>query len=69
MQDHALRVGEEVVIEGRIRLTILAVEGDRVFFGIAAAEPHRRQRPGGPPAATPDGGCAGASGERQLTEG
>jgi len=39
MQDNALRVGEEVVIEGRIRLTILAAEEDRVFFGIAAAEP------------------------------
>ena len=38
MQDHALRVGDEVVIEGRIRLTILAVEEDRVFFGLAAAE-------------------------------
>ena len=51
MQDLALRVGEAVVIEGRIRLTILAVEEDRVFFGIAA-EPSgvsgpaaRRRRP------------------------
>jgi hypothetical protein len=28
-QDYALRVGEELVIEGHIRLTILAVEGDK----------------------------------------
>jgi hypothetical protein len=39
MQDHVLRVGEELVIEGRIRLTILAVEEGRVLFGIAAAQP------------------------------
>jgi hypothetical protein len=39
MQEHTLGVGEELVIEGGIRLTILAVEEDRVFFGIAAAEP------------------------------
>jgi hypothetical protein len=53
MQDHALRVGDELVIDGRIRLTILAVEEDRVVFGLAAAEPggvsgpvagHRRHR-------------------------
>ncbi len=52
MQDHALRVGDELVIDGRIRLTILAVEEDRVSFGLAAAEPGgmsgpvaRRRRP------------------------
>ena len=33
------KVGEEIVIEGRICLTILAVEEGRVFLGIAAAEP------------------------------
>jgi Global regulator protein family len=52
MRDHALRVGDELVIDGRIRLTILAVEEDSVSFGIAAAEPGgvsgpvaRRRRP------------------------
>ncbi len=35
MQYDLLRVGEELVIEGSIRLTILAVEGDMVFLGIA----------------------------------
>jgi hypothetical protein len=39
MQDHALRVGEELVIEGHICLTILAVEEGKVQFGISAAEP------------------------------
>jgi hypothetical protein len=34
MQDHALRVGEELVIQGHIRLTILAVEQGKVVFGI-----------------------------------
>jgi hypothetical protein len=36
MQDHALRVGEELVIPGHIRLTILAVEEDKVVLGITA---------------------------------
>lgn len=39
MQDHTLSVGEELVIEDLVRLTILAVEEGRVVFGIAA-EPH-----------------------------
>jgi hypothetical protein len=36
MQHHALRVGEELVIPGHIRLTILAVDEDEVFLGITA---------------------------------
>jgi hypothetical protein len=36
MRDHALRVGEELVIEGHVRLTILAVEQGRVVLGITA---------------------------------
>jgi hypothetical protein len=36
MQDHSLQVGEELVIQGHIRLTILAVEEDEVFLGIIA---------------------------------
>jgi hypothetical protein len=36
MQDYALRVGEELVIHGHIRLSILAVEEDEVFLGITA---------------------------------
>lgn len=34
MQDHALRVGEQLVIEGHARLTILAVEEGKVVVGI-----------------------------------
>jgi hypothetical protein len=36
MGDHALRVGEELEIQGHIRLTVLAVEEDDVFLGITA---------------------------------
>ena len=36
MQDHALRVGEELVIQSHIRLTVLAVEEDEVVLGITA---------------------------------
>ena len=39
MQEHALGVGEELVIDGGIRLTLLAVEADEVLFGITAPEP------------------------------
>jgi hypothetical protein len=34
MQDLALRVGEQLVIQDHVRLTILSVEGGRVVFGI-----------------------------------
>ena len=34
MLDHALRVGDELVIQGYARLTILAVEEDDVVLGI-----------------------------------
>jgi carbon storage regulator len=30
------RIGEEIVIDGNIRLTVIAVKGDRVRLGIAA---------------------------------
>ena len=36
MKDHVLRVGEELVIQGHIRLTVLAVEEDEVVLGITA---------------------------------
>ena len=36
MQDHTLRVGEELVIQGHVRLTILAVDQDEVLLGITA---------------------------------
>jgi hypothetical protein len=36
MQDHVLHVGEELVIQGHVRLTILAVDGDEIFLGITA---------------------------------
>jgi hypothetical protein len=42
MQDHSLRVGDELVIQDHICLTILAVEEDEVILGITAitAEPN-----------------------------
>lgn len=36
MQDHSLRVGDELFIQGHIRLTILAVDEDEVILGITA---------------------------------
>jgi hypothetical protein len=39
MQEHILGVGDELVIEGDIHLTILAVEADEVLLGITAPEP------------------------------
>jgi hypothetical protein len=48
MQDHTLRVGEELVIQGYVRLTILGVEQGRVVFGITA-EPNDMQDPGACP--------------------
>ena len=42
MNDHVLRVGEELVIPGHIRLTILAVEEDKVVLGITAEPNHVR---------------------------
>lgn len=36
MQDHTLRLGEELVIQGHIRLTILAIDEDEVSLGITA---------------------------------
>jgi sRNA-binding carbon storage regulator CsrA len=40
MQEHALGVGEELVIDGRIRLTLLGVETAEVLLGITAPEPN-----------------------------
>ncbi len=39
MQEHALGVGDELVIEGGLRLTILAVEAGEVLLGITAPKP------------------------------
>ena len=39
MQEHVLEVGEELVIEGGVCLTLLAVEAGEVLLGIAAPEP------------------------------
>jgi hypothetical protein len=44
MQDHTLRVGEELVIQGHVRLTILAVDQDEVLLSITA-EPNGVQGP------------------------
>jgi hypothetical protein len=38
MQEHMLAVGDELVIEGVTRLTILAVEAGEVLLGITASE-------------------------------
>jgi hypothetical protein len=39
MQEHALGVGEELVIGGGIRLTVLAVEAGEVLLGLTFPEP------------------------------
>ena len=39
MQELVLAVGEELVIEGGVRLTLLAVEAGEVLLGITAPEP------------------------------
>jgi hypothetical protein len=39
MQEHALEVGEELVLAGGIRLTLLAVEAGEALLGITAPEP------------------------------
>ena len=44
MQDHTLQVGEELVIQGHVRLTILAVDQDEVLLSITA-EPNGVQGP------------------------
>ena len=40
MQEHLLEVGQELVIEGGICLTLLAVEAGEVLLGITAPEPN-----------------------------
>ena len=55
MQEHALGVGDELVIDGHIRLTLVAVEADETLLAIAAAEandvasPEAHQRRSGVP--------------------
>ena len=39
MQEHELQVGQELVIGGGIRLTLLAVEAGAVLLGVTAPEP------------------------------
>ena len=39
MQEHSLGVGEELVIEGSLCLTLLAVEAGEALLGITAPEP------------------------------
>jgi hypothetical protein len=50
MQDHSLRVGEQLVIQDHVCLTILAVEEDEVVLGITTQPnsvrgPVDRQKP------------------------
>jgi hypothetical protein len=48
MQEQALAVGEELVIEGGIRLTVLAVEAGEVLLSLTAPDPQtwETRRPG-----------------------
>jgi len=39
MQEYVLTVGEELVIEGGTRLTLLAVEAGEALLGVTAPEP------------------------------
>src|SRR5262249_55787735 len=39
MQEHVLEIGQELVIEGGICLTLLAVEAGEVLVGVTAPEP------------------------------
>jgi hypothetical protein len=39
MQDHLLEVGQELVIEGGVCLTLLAVEAGEVLLGVTSPEP------------------------------
>jgi hypothetical protein len=39
MQEHVMGVGDELVIEGGICLTLLAVEAGEVLLGVTAPEP------------------------------
>jgi len=39
MQEHLLEVGQELVIEGGLCLTLLAVEAGEVLLGVTAPEP------------------------------
>jgi hypothetical protein len=47
MQEHVLGVGEEIVIEDDIRLTILAVEAGEVLLGVTGTEPSDAAGPEG----------------------
>jgi hypothetical protein len=55
MQVHALGVGDELVIDGHIRLTLLAVEAGETLLAFAASEtndvasPEAQQRRSGSP--------------------
>jgi hypothetical protein len=56
MQEHALGVGEELMIGGGIRLTVLAVEAGEVLLGITFPE---SGDVGGPDAGDRPSSCTG----------
>jgi sRNA-binding carbon storage regulator CsrA len=41
MQIHTLQAGDQVVLDGDIRITVLAVEGEDVLLGVSAPAPAR----------------------------
>jgi hypothetical protein len=58
MQEHVLEVGQELVIAGGTRLTLLAVEAGDVLLGVTAPEPGAVAGPQAGP--RPSSGAQGA---------
>jgi hypothetical protein len=53
MQISTLQVGDEVVLDGDTRITVLAVGGEDVLLGVSAAAPARVLAPDVPEPHTP----------------
>ena len=45
MRVYTLQAGDEVVLDGDIRLTVLAIEGEDVLLGVSAPTPARVRVP------------------------
>ena len=48
MQVYTLQAGDEVVLDGDTRITVLAIEGEDVFLGVTGPAPARVPAPGVP---------------------